>query len=279
MGKTGTVKPGVQAAVVAASLFGLRSVDPVLVQETNNSVVWLRPHPVIAKVGTRKDSFDALTREFDVASALVKLHAPIAAPWSGSTPVRLGSHRCTVTFWNRMDDDRDVDEDAISIGLSLKGLQRDLDRCGRELPSVKEGLERTRSALFDDQGMAAMAAGDLEFLRSTFMHLRRQLDDRSLSERPLHGEPHAGNRLRTSSGIRWIDLEGVCRGPVEWDLAFLPEQAWTVFEDVDLALLGLVRALAQAQVATWCWAQARFPNMRVHGQRQLDALRDGRTPG
>jgi hypothetical protein len=127
--------------------------------------------------------------------------------------------------------------------------------------------------------MAAMAAIDLEFLRSTFVDLRSQFDDRPLSQRSLHGEPHAGNRLRTSSGIRWIDFENACRGPVEWDLAFLPERAWTVFEDVDMALLGLMRALAQAQVATWCWVQARFPEMRGHGQRQLDALRESRLPG
>ena len=42
--------PGVQAAVEVAGQFGLTVEDPTLIQETNNTVVWLRPHSVIAKV-------------------------------------------------------------------------------------------------------------------------------------------------------------------------------------------------------------------------------------
>ena len=43
--------PGMRAAINVASRLGLHADDPVLIQETNNTVVWLRPHPVIAKVG------------------------------------------------------------------------------------------------------------------------------------------------------------------------------------------------------------------------------------
>ena len=71
----------------------------------------------------------------------------------------------------------------------------------------------------------------------------------------------------------WIDFEDACRGPVEWDLAFLTEEARGVFENVDRPLLELLTTLNSVRVATWCWVQARFPQMRSHGQQHLSLLR------
>ena len=55
------VKPPIDAAVRVGSHHGFATDTPILVQETNNTVVWLRPHAVIAKVGTRSHSTEALT--------------------------------------------------------------------------------------------------------------------------------------------------------------------------------------------------------------------------
>ena len=37
----------------------------------------------------------------------------------------------------------------------------------------------------------------------------------------LHGHTGLTNVLRTDSGLLWNDLEDVCSGPVEWDVAGL----------------------------------------------------------
>jgi len=42
----------VEAAVSVAHRFGVAVVDPVTLSDSNNVVVWLRPAPVVAKVGT-----------------------------------------------------------------------------------------------------------------------------------------------------------------------------------------------------------------------------------
>ena len=65
-------------------------------------------------------------------------------------------------------------------------------------------------------------------------------------EQPLHGEPHEANRLHTAAGIRWIDFEDACRGPIEWDLAFLPERSLAAFGQVDRELLDLLGTLNAA---------------------------------
>jgi len=95
----------------------------------------------------------------------------------------------------------------------------------------------------------------------------------SYAEQPLHGEAHDRNLLSTPDGLRWIDLEGACVGPLEWDLAFLPEEAVGVFPEADTELLGLLRTLNSARVATWCWVRWEFAEMRWHARYHLEQVR------
>jgi hypothetical protein len=48
------------------------------------------------------------------------------------------------------------------------------------------------------------------------------VDDRGANEQLLQGEPHTGNLLKTFDGMRFIDLETCCHGPVEFDVAHAP---------------------------------------------------------
>jgi hypothetical protein len=44
------------AAVELAEQSRLSVAEPILIEETNNTVLWLRPHAIIAKVATRTAS-------------------------------------------------------------------------------------------------------------------------------------------------------------------------------------------------------------------------------
>jgi hypothetical protein len=121
--------------------------------------------------------------------------------------------------------------------------------------------------------MAALPTTDRSMLRDAFDRLRASVDSYRFTERPLHGEPHDRNLLATPSGPRWIDLEGACRGPLEWDLAFLPVEAASFFPRVDHGLLATLRTLNSARVATWCWSRPEFPEMRWHGEFHLEQVR------
>ena len=63
------------------------------------------------------------------------------------------------------------------------------------------------------------------------------------------------------------------RGPLEWDLAFLSEGVRATFDQVDLPLLELLVTLKSTFISTWCWVQARFPEMRIQAERHLDLVR------
>jgi Ser/Thr protein kinase RdoA (MazF antagonist) len=146
--------------------------------------------------------------------------------------------------------------------MSLRRLHEALAACDLRLPTFRVELARARGALSDDRRVGALAPVDRAFLRMAFDDLLDHLDRQVVAERALHGEPHGGNSLWTRAGLRWIDFESACRGPLEWDLAFLPDDAREAFPDTDVRFLELLRLLNSARVATWCWVQARFPEMR-----------------
>ena len=100
--------------------------------------------------------------------------------------------------------------------------------------------------------------------------------DRRATEQLLHGEPHPANVLNTKDGPLFIDLETCCRGPIEFDLAHVPEEVSEHYPDADQELLGECRGLVLAMVAAWRWdAGDQFPNGRRAGQELVSALRKG----
>jgi Ser/Thr protein kinase RdoA (MazF antagonist) len=267
------VTVGVEAAIRVATELGMNLGEPVLIQETNHTVVWLRPYPIIAKVGTRRDSAAALHHEHEVASALTRGGAPVAAPQPGIGPLLDRESGFVITLWTRLEVDPKLRLEEADRGTSLRLVHQALARIDVELPNFRVSLERTRIALFDDIQMAALPMQDRLFLREAFGELMGNLEGLAFPELAIHGEPHSGNCLATREGSRWIDFEDACRGPVEWDLAFLTEEARATFENIDLPLLELLMTLNSARVATWCWVQARFPAMRSHGQQHLSLVR------
>jgi hypothetical protein len=62
--------------------------------------------------------------------------------------------------------------------------------------------------------------------------------------------------LSTKDGPLFIDLETYCRGPVEFDLAHVPEAVCEHYPGVDQGLLDECRQLVLAMVAAWRWRLA-----------------------
>jgi len=119
------VKPPIEAAVRVGSLHGFATDTPILVQETNNTVVWLRPHAVIAKVGTRSHRTEALTLEHHVSTELAARGAPIAPPVENVGPVVEEDTTLLVTLWRRLDHDgRDVSPEKSARVLALLHASR-----------------------------------------------------------------------------------------------------------------------------------------------------------
>jgi Ser/Thr protein kinase RdoA (MazF antagonist) len=269
------VKPAVLAATEVGRSFGVLCTEPVVLHETNNTVVWLSPAPVIAKVTTRRDSANALVKEYDVATALAARGAPVAQPLPGSRPAAHASTGFTVTLWRRLEAEPGAEPSGSAVGHSLRAIHEALVLCELELPDFRVAVSGARGTLFDDDLMAALGRSDLAFLRQAYDSLFARIEHQTFVMQPLHGEPHDGNRILTAAGLRWLDFENACRGPLEWDLTFVSADVRAAFPDADTDLLDLLSTLTSALVATWCWVQARFPEMRRQGEHHLEQVRAG----
>jgi hypothetical protein len=270
--------PAVEAALRTAARNGLTVGDPLVLQQTNNAVVWLRPNNIVAKVA--KWTHEWLQREHALAVAIAPDGAGlIAAPAAGLGPTVDDETGYLVTFWKRLEHDPEAEPCALELVDSLRGLHHLLASYEGELHDFRaQSLQRARDALAVDEDMSALTSADLELLRTCFDDLLAQLDERSFAEQVIHGDAHMTNVLSTPSGLRWIDLEHVCRGPVEWDLAFLPEEAASAYPESDSELIELLRGLCSAQVATWCWRRADdVPELRPHAVYHLQRLRELRA--
>ena len=121
-----------------------------------------------------------------------------------------------------------------------------------------------------------LADVDRELLSTTLRNLRQAIVDRGAVEQLLHGEPHPGNVLRTKNGLRFIDLETCCRGPVEFDLAHVPEQVSERYSSADQQLLRECRCLVLAMVAAWRFEpDDQLPNGQRAARELLRALHEG----
>ena len=117
---------------------------------------------------------------------------------------------------------------------------------------------------------------DRELLSRTLRNCTCRIEERCSPEQLLHGEPHPGNLLGRGKEILFIDLETGCRGPVEFDIAHVPEQASEHYADADHKLVRECRGLILAMVAAWrSQRDDHDPGGRRAGMKFLSALREG----
>jgi hypothetical protein len=251
---------------------GIVSTEPVLLQETNNTVVWLRPEPVVAKVGVRVHAQGEIRLEHAVALELGAIGAESARAMPGIGPTLHNDTGFIVTLWERIEGADRALVPSEELARSLRRLHRALSETRVALPSFRGMLLKASEALGDESITAGVRQADRAFLRVVNDGGFAALEGASFDEYRLHGEPHGGNRIATSEGLRWIDFESSCTGPIEWDLGFQSDKVIDLFPEADRGLLALLRTLNSARVATWCLA-SRHPQMREHGELHLALLR------
>jgi hypothetical protein len=264
-----------RAARGAARRVGLSSIGARVLRDANNTLVMLPEPKVVAKVAT--SALDgrggkALARELAVGLHLAARRAPIVPPLLSGVGGPHEVNGLVVTLWSYCDQQSEPDELA-GIGAALRLLHNALTDVPNPLPPFIEKVERA-AALFGDPGKTPeLTPRDRRLTAGIYDTIRSRLDLEAASN-ALHGEPHADNVLWTQSGPLFIDFEAACLGPVEWDLAYLPEPARAAFPERDEELLAILRLTISFCVAAWCWAQrGRAPEVDQAAQHHLGVLR------
>ena len=198
------------AALAAARGLGLPVDDPLVIGDGANVSVHLRPAPVVARVTVALvRGRAALEGELAYARTAAARGAPVVSPSDDRVHEHEGLH---VTFWQHVEHREPEPEDAPAAGRAL----RELHQATRDLELRLDRFDRLDEA----EGVArALDHPEAPLMLDAIGVARERLAQLRFDEQPLHGDAHLRNVLVTAGGPLWGDLENVCRGPIEYDLA------------------------------------------------------------
>ncbi|OWJ65719.1 aminoglycoside phosphotransferase family protein [Inquilinus limosus] len=257
-----------------ASALGLTVDDAVVLQNSNKLALRLRPCDVLARVAPR--AHQVAQFEIELAQRLAETGSPVAALEPRAALRAYERDGFVVTLWTYYESVAAQGVTPADYAKALTRLHAGMRKLDIATPHFTDRVADAQRLVANRDRTPALADADRELLGSTLSSLRRTIADRSVTEQLLHGEPHPGNVLGTKNGPLFIDLETCCHGPVEFDLAHVPEEVAEHYPDADKGLLGECRALVLAMVAAWRWdAGDQFPNGRRVGRELLRTIRRG----
>ncbi len=274
-----TVEPAdvaraIDAAVSIAVALDLPADDATVIQNSNTLALRLVPCDVFARVAPVGRRSHALF-EVELAQRLAETESPVV-PLEPRVERRGYEHDgFEVTLWTYYEP-VSAEISPAAYADALERLHAGMRQVDVPTPHFTDRVAEAQRVVRGPEGSPALRDADREMLASTLRRLRRAILDHGAAEQLLHGEPHPGNVLSTSDGPLFVDLETCCHGPVEFDLAHVPEIVSEHYPGVDHALLCDCRQLVLAMVAVWRWEPGdQLPNGMPIGRALLGALRAG----
>ncbi len=297
--QTTEVSRAVAAAMSIASALGLKSTNALVLSNSNKLAVRLLPCDVLARVAyrTRGDPGALATAhgagegrgakaedvghevaqfEVELAQRLAETESPVGVLEPRVQPRVHELDGFVITLWTYYEPVATGPVTPADYANALQRLHAGMRMLDVTTPHFTDRVAEAEHLVASRDLTPALADADRELLDNTLRSLRQTICDRGAAEQLLHGEPHPGNVLSTKNGPLFIDLETCCRGPVEFDLAHVPEEVSERYMGVDQELLGECRGLVLAMVAAWRWDSSdQFPNGQRAGRELLRALREG----
>jgi phosphotransferase family enzyme len=256
-----------------ASGLGLAAVEARVLHNSNKLALRLLPCDVVARVAFA--GLEAFQAELEIGRRLAEIEAPVASLEARVEPRVYERQGFAVTFWAHYEQARQ-EVSAADYAKALERLHAGMAKVDLTVPHFSDRVAAAQQLVASTDRTPGLEVSGRELLSSTLRTQRREISARSSSEQLLHGEPHAGNLLATTSGLLFIDLETCCRGPFEFDLAHVPEEVSECYTGADQALLRACRLLVLAMVAAWRWdLDDQLPNGKRAGCELLGALRAG----
>jgi aminoglycoside phosphotransferase (APT) family kinase protein len=268
------VARAVAAARSIASALGLRVDDVTLLQNSNKLAVRLAPCRVLARVAPL--DHQNLQFEVELAQQLAETQSPVAALEPRVEPRVYERDGFAVTLWTYYEPVTPSEPLPADYATALGRLHGSMRKLKLASPHFTDRVEEAQRLVAGRDLTPALPDADRELLINALRGLRHAIADRAAPEQLVHGEPHLGNVLMTSNGPLFIDFETCCRGPVEFDLAHVPEAVSACYPGADQELLHDCRGLVLAMVAAWRWdARDQFPSGQRAGRSLARALRQG----
>jgi hypothetical protein len=267
------VRRAVAAAMSTASALDLAVGQAEVLHNSNKLAVRLLPCDVFARVAHA--GREVARFEVELAQQLAAARSPVAALEPRVAPRPYERDGFVITLWTYYEPATSGDVSPDDYVRALERLHAGMRTLDVASPHFTDRVEEAEQlvASCDDPLLGDV---DREILSTTLRSRRRAIVDHGAVEQLLHGEPHPGNVLVTRNGVRFVDLETCCRGPVEFDLAHVPEQVSERYAQADEQLLQECRCLVLAMVAAWRFEpDDDLPHGRRAARALLGALHEG----
>ncbi len=270
--KASEVQRAVAAATSIAAALDLTADDAIVLCNSNKLALRVLPCDVLARVA--HVGHEVAQFEVDLAQRLAETDSPLAALEPRVEPRVYERDGFAVTLWTYYEPVSPRDVAPAEYAQALARLHAGMRELDLPAPHFTDRVAEAQQLVASRDHTPALADADRELLSNTLRSLRREIGDRRAAEQLLHGEPHPGNVLSTKNGLLFIDLETCCRGPIEFDLAHVPEEVSEIYPGADQELLRECRVLMLAMVASWRWDRDdQFPNGRRMGAELLSQMR------
>jgi len=270
--QTSDVRSAVRAATSIAAALDLTVDDAIVLHNSNKLALRLLPCDVLARVA--HVGHEVAQFEVDLAQRLAETDSPVAAVEPRVEPRVYERDGFAVTLWTYYQPVPPQEISPADYADALERLHCGMRKLDVTAPHFTDRVAEAQQLVASRDHTPALADDDRALLSTTLRSLRRAIGDRGAAEQLLHGEPHPGNVLSTKTGPLFIDLETCCRGPIEFDLAHVPEEVSERYPDVDHELLRECRILMLAMIATWRWDRDdQLPNGRQLGTEWLSQIR------
>ena len=264
----------VAAATSIISGLDLAVDDAIVLHDSNRLVVRLMPCDIVARV-TPMTHFASAEREVELARQLAETDSPVATLETRVEPRVFVRDGFKVTMWTYFEPVRRVLPPA-DYARALGRLHAGLRQIDVTAPQFMDRVAAMQHDVASRDVTPDLAETDRTLLANTLSDLRGSIVDRHAPEQLLHGEPHPWNVLDTTNGPLFIDFENTVRGPVEYDLAWVPKEVSERYPDADHDLVDECRGIVLAIIATHRWSRGdQHPSGRQSGVAFLNAVREG----
>jgi Phosphotransferase enzyme family len=244
-----------------------------VLHNSNRLAVRLRPCETFVRIAPL-ESRPGAEFELEVARRLAATGAPVAELDPRVEPRAYTSDELVLTFWTYHAGAGHGEVSPAEYARALHRLHAAIKHADLHAPHFTARVAEAERLVGDRSLTPDLGNADRELLAATLRRSTIAIRARGAAEQLLHGEPHPGNVLQTPSGLLFIDLETCCRGPVEFDMAHVPDEVSTHYPEADQELLRDCRTLMLALIAAWRWDRDdQFPNGRRMGSDLLDRIR------
>jgi hypothetical protein len=272
--QTSAVQRAVAAATATAAALGLKADEAKVLRVSNRLALRLLPADVLARVAL--PTHEAAAFEVRLAARLAATNSPVARLDPRVPPRVYERDGFTITFWTYYEPQTGRELPPADYADALSRLHAGMRQVEVATPHFGDRVGQAQLLVASRDRTPDLSDTDRDLLANTLRRVTTLIAGRGAPDQLLHGEPHPGNVLDTGDGPLFIDLETACRGPVEFDLAHVPNVVSECYPGIDHGLLDDCRLLVLAMTAAWLFdREDRFPGGRQAAREILAALRAG----